>query len=67
MSGNGGDKKDKMRLLMVKLDRKTGRLSVDRSFREPGAADPGISFDRPNWPHGNNGPAIPHGSVFSRQ
>ena len=33
------------------------------------AADPGavgVSMNRESWPHGETGPAIPHGAIFSR-
>lgn len=53
------------RLLIAKVDMQTGKLSLDQSFREPGSEEPGFSFDR-RWPDGWNGPAIPHGAVFSR-
>lgn len=64
MSGGGGTLES--RLLITKIDPKTGKLSLDKSFKEKGSARPGISFDRENWPHGNNGRGIPHGAVFSR-
>lgn len=52
------------RLLIAKVDMKTGALSLDEHFREPGAKQPGFNFDR-DWPDGWKGPAIPHGAVFS--
>jgi hypothetical protein len=52
------------RIWMLKLDRTTGALSVDSAFRDEGSTRPGISFDRPSWPHGNSGTAAPHGTVF---
>lgn len=64
MSGGGGTLE--RRLLIVKLDRETGMLTLDKAFREKGSKVPGITFDREKWPHGNNGPAVPHGAVFSR-
>jgi hypothetical protein len=54
------------RLLMVRLDSATGRLSWDERFRDQGSARRGVSFDRATWPHGATGPATPHGAVFSR-
>ncbi len=54
------------RLLMARIDRTTGKLRLVTSFRTPGAAEPGISFIGPSWPHGETGPAVPHGVVFSR-
>lgn len=53
-------------LLVVNIDRKTGVLSIDGTFRRKGGPKAGISFDRQNWPHGNTGPGVPHGAVFSR-
>jgi len=64
LSGGNGDLKS--RLQMVKLNKKSGKLSWDEAFRETGSKDRGISFDREDWPHGKNGQAIPHGAVFSR-
>lgn len=54
------------RVLMVRLDPETGVLSLDEMFRDPGAAEPGVSFERTSWPHGEAGPGLPHGTVFSR-
>jgi hypothetical protein len=54
------------RVLVVRLDPETGRLALDSTFRSPGAELPGVSFDRTSWPHGEAGPARPHGAVFSR-
>ena len=54
------------RLWMLQLDRATGRLAVDSAFRDAGSSRPGVSFDRPTWPHGATGMAVPHGTVFSR-
>jgi hypothetical protein len=52
------------RLLIANVDLTTGKLSLDDRFREEGSDKPGFSFDR-HWPDGWNGPAIPHGAVFS--
>jgi hypothetical protein len=53
------------RVLVVHLDPDNGGLALDSTFRSPGAAVPGVSFDRTQWPHGEAGPARPHGAVFS--
>ncbi len=53
------------RLLIARIDLSTGKLSLDQRFHEPGSNTPGFNFDRA-WPDGWNGPAIPHGAVFSR-
>jgi hypothetical protein len=52
-------------LLVLRIDPETGSLSVEPSFHDPGAAAAaGISFDRADWPHGKNGPAVVHGALF---
>ncbi len=56
----------KARMYLVALDQRTGRLAIDSTFRDAGAAVPGVTFDRAGWPHGATGPAVPHGSVFAR-
>ena len=56
----------KRRLFLVDLDRRTAGLRIEESFRDSATAGPGVSLDRPTWPHGATGPAAPHGSVFSR-
>lgn len=48
-------------VMMVTLDAASGRLAIDRAFGIDGVVD----FRRTQWPHGANGPAVPHGSVFS--
>ena len=53
------------RVLVVLMDPETGILQFDEAFREPGADRPGVLFDRGTWPHGEMGPARPHGAVFS--
>jgi hypothetical protein len=63
LSGGNGDMSH--RVLLARIDRRSGRLSLDETFRTPGAAEPGISFDRQDWPHGRFGKAEPHGAVFS--
>jgi len=56
----------KERIYLVTLDRRNGALAIDSSFRDSGAAAPGVSFARARWPHGASGAAVPHGSVFAR-
>ena len=55
---------DQSWLLVARFDSQTGNLSLDQSFREPGATQPGISFDRQDWPHGKGGRAVVHGALF---
>jgi hypothetical protein len=54
------------RVLLAILDRRTGAIRLDSTFRTPGAQQPGVEFGRAQWPHGVTGRAIPHGAVFSR-
>jgi hypothetical protein len=51
-------------VVIVNLDRETGKLTLDENFRVKGADHPGIDFNRPNWPHGATGKAIVHGALF---
>ena len=53
------------RVLLARFDTATGRMALDSTFRDPGSARPGVSLDRPDWPHGRSGSAMPHGAVFS--
>ncbi len=64
MSGGKGTLASNM--LIVNIDSRTGRLSVDKTFKEKGSTRLGMNFDREKWPHGKNGRSIPHGAVFSR-
>lgn len=54
------------RVLLAQLNRTTGALRLDTTFKTPGAERPGVDFGRERWPHGPTGRAIPHGAVFSR-
>ena len=56
----------KHRVVIARFDAATGRLSLDRRFREEGATEPGFRMDDKTWPHGGSSPGIPHGAVFSR-
>lgn len=53
------------RVMIVRLDAATGRLSWDERFRDAGSTRPGMSFARSRWPHGSVGPVMPHGAVFA--
>jgi hypothetical protein len=53
-------------VLLADLDRATGALELDTTFKAPGAAQVGVYFGRDQWPHGPTGPAVPHGAVFAR-
>ena len=56
---------DLHRLFMLKLDQKTGVITVDTAFRDTDGKV-GFNFDDRQWPHGWTGSANPHGVVFSR-
>ena len=59
-SGKAGD-----RMYVLKLDMKTGRLTIDEMFRDVDGK-PGFSMTGKSWPHGWTGDGKPHGAVFSR-
>jgi hypothetical protein len=59
-SGKKGD-----RLYLLKLDDKTGQLTIDETFRDTDDKV-GFSFASRQWPHGWSGEGTPHGAVFSR-
>jgi hypothetical protein len=52
------------RVLLATFDSATGALAIDRRFREPGTATPGLALKGP-WPHGATAAGLPHGAVFS--
>jgi hypothetical protein len=52
------------RVLMTRLDRRTGRLSWDEGFRDANSVQRGVSFDRRLWPHGAVTAAMPHAALF---
>jgi hypothetical protein len=52
------------RILIARFDSINGRLTWDESFRDPSSGRLGVSLNRAAWPHGNTGPAAPHGVVF---
>ena len=51
---------------MLQMNPDSGELSVIEDFLSPGADRPGADMNRESWPHGDFGPAVPHGVVFSR-
>jgi hypothetical protein len=53
------------RVLIATFDARTGRLALDTSFRDEGAAVPGVRMEGKSWPHGGSAAALPHGAVFS--
>jgi hypothetical protein len=56
---------DLHRLFMLKLNQKTGALTMDTAFRDSDGKV-GFNFDNRHWPGGWTGSANPHGVVFSR-
>jgi hypothetical protein len=52
------------RVLIARLDSRTGALTWDERFREQGATRPGLDFERVEGPHGVIAAAMPHASVF---
>jgi hypothetical protein len=56
---------DDNRLYLLKLDLKTGALTIDDGFRDADG-QVGFSFGERAWPHGWKGVGVPHGAVFSR-
>lgn len=52
------------RVMMLHLDRSTGRLSWDELFKEADSTAHGVSFTRAGWPNGVTGPAMPHAALF---
>jgi len=53
------------RVFIIDFDPKTGALSMDERFRDPGASRPGVRFSQRSWSPGAAYTAIPHGAVFS--
>ncbi len=52
------------RVYMLRLDRGTGGLRVDSTFRDELTGGIGVDFGRSTWPHGQTGAARPHGVLF---
>jgi len=51
-------------VVLLEIDPATGELALAQGFGEEGGL--GVSMRGESWPHGDTGPAIPHGAVFSR-
>ncbi len=56
---NGGEN----RMLMARVDARTGRVWWDETLRAPDGSL-GISFRRERWPHGASGEAFGHAALF---
>jgi hypothetical protein len=54
------------RILLARIDRSSGALRLETSFKTAGADRPGVDFEREQRPDGSARRAIPHGAVFSR-
>jgi len=53
------------RIYLLKLDRTTGALTLDKDFHDANGK-PGFDMADRDWPHGWQGSGLPHGVVFSR-
>jgi hypothetical protein len=51
-------------VLIANIDKATGKLTLDETFREKGARYAGLDFNREQWPHGVTGEALVHGALF---
>jgi len=49
---------------VLRFDEETGALELDERFRDEKTGEVGVSFERAVWPHGETGPARPHGVLF---
>lgn len=54
------------KVLLVDVDPETGEMRFDEQFHDEVTGQIGVEFNRASWPHGETGPAKPHGAVFSR-
>lgn len=53
-------------IYLFHLNPKNGKLTLDQNFKSNDSQNPGVRFRKLNkWPHGETGPAIPHGIAFS--
>ena len=55
----------KNRVVIASFDPATGRLAIDRRFRDAGSTGFGLRMDNKIWPHGGRAAGVPHGAVFS--
>jgi hypothetical protein len=60
----GGGEALRGMVVLLDIDPSTGKLAIVEGFGEDG--DLGVSMRGESWPHGDTGPALPHGAVFSR-
>lgn len=52
------------RVVIIGFNPDDGTMQLDSNFGDPDSSVPGIDFGRSSWPHGETGPAVPHGVVF---
>ena len=52
------------RVVIIRLDPTSGKLSWDERFHDADRSKHGVSFARSAWPHGTVTHAVPHGSLF---
>lgn len=52
------------RIMIAKLDAKTGKITWDEKFRDPGSDRPGVSLENVAWPNGVKGKVMAHGALF---
>jgi hypothetical protein len=52
------------RVLLLRLDTVTGKVRLDRTFKDEFTGEPGLDFRRITWPHGPSGAARPAGLRF---
>ena len=53
-------------VLMARIDRNTGKVTLDESFRTPGSPYPGIQFEGKVLPAGVGDAVMVHGAVFGQ-
>jgi len=63
---DSGENVPDRRIFMIHFNPDTGAVALDRSFRDAGSDQPGISTDGKTWPQGFLRQAHCHGVVFSR-
>lgn len=51
------------RVCLVDVSR-SGKLTLDRTFRDENEGTPCVNFNRTSWPHGDYGNAKPHSELF---
>jgi hypothetical protein len=59
----GGENGGEERMLIARLDARTGRLTWDETLRSADGSL-GINFTHDDWPHGRTGPAFAHAALF---